>query len=123
MTAIYLYANAALYLAFAIWMTLSPWKTAAAVGYESLAPNGRSEFLVIYGGLQLGLAAFYALLGANTSYHRIGILFSLCLYAPIVVYRVITLFKFEVTKGPTVIVAGFEVALLVGAIVLCLKKG
>jgi hypothetical protein len=122
MNAIYLYINAALYLTFAIWMTLSPWKTAAAVGYQTLAPNGRSEFLVIYGGLQLGLAIFFAIVGATPNYHRLGILFALCLYAPIVIYRVVTVLKFEVNAGNTIAIGGLEVALLIGAIVLYLKS-
>lgn len=123
MTAVYFYANAALYLIFAVWMTLSPWKTAASVGYEALAANGRSEFLVIYGGLQLGLAAFFALVAATPAYHRIELLFSLCLYAPIVAYRLITLLKFEVKTGSTLAVAALEVVLLLVAIILYLKKG
>src|SRR5688572_27143599 len=111
MTAAYFYANAALYLIFALWMTLSPWKTAAAVGYETLAANGRSEFLVIYGGLQLGLSVFYALVAINPSYHRVGLLFSLCLYAPIVIYRVITVIKFGATQNSTLAIAALEVGL------------
>jgi len=47
MTAAYLYANAVMYAVFAVWMTLSPQRTAAALGYQSLSASGRSEYLVI----------------------------------------------------------------------------
>ncbi len=118
MTAIYLYANAALYAAFALWITLSPWKTSVAIGYESLTSSGRSEYLVVYGGLQLGLAAFFALLAVNVQMHRLGLLFSVCLYVPIVLYRLITVGRFWPVESTTLIVGALEVVLLVAAIAL-----
>jgi len=53
---IYLYANAKLYPLFANRCTLTPYSTAGNLGYIALSNAGRSEHLVIYGGLQLGLA-------------------------------------------------------------------
>jgi hypothetical protein len=117
-TAAYLYLNSALYIVFAIWMTLSPWRTATAMGFEQLAASGRSEYLVIYGGLQLGLAAFFGFAASSASMHRTGLLFALCLYAPIVLYRVITVWRFWPVKGLTLTVAALEVALLVAALFL-----
>jgi hypothetical protein len=121
MTAVYLYLNAALYLIFAIWMTLSPWKTAMSVGYESLSQSGKSEYLVIYGGLQLGFSIFYGLTAASPALQRSGLLFSLCLYAPLVVYRAVTVIKFWPVKSNTLIIGALEVALLLGAIVLSIR--
>lgn len=118
MTAAYLWLNTALYIIFAIWMTLSPWRTATAMGFEQLAPSGRSEYLVIYGGLQFGLAAFFGIAAASTSMHRTGVLFAVCLYAPIVLYRVITVWRFWPVKGLTLTVALLEIGLLLGALVL-----
>jgi len=117
-TAIYLYANAVLYAAFALWITISPWKTAVAIGYESLTASGRSEYLVVYGGLQLGLAAFFALLAVNESTHRLGLMFSICMYVPIVLYRLITVGRFWPVASTTLIVGALEVILLVAAIAL-----
>jgi hypothetical protein len=117
MIAAYLYLNAALYLIFAVWQTLSPWKTATALGFESLANSGRSEFLVIYGGLQLGLAAFFAWTAMSESTQRVGLIFALCLYAPLVLYRVVTVVKFWPVKGLTVGVGCLEASLLIAAII------
>ena len=122
MTPLYLYVNAGLYLIFAVWMTLSPWKTAAAVGYDSLAANGRSEFLVIYGGLQLGLAIFFAFIAMNSTYHRIGLVFSLCLYAPIVIYRIITVIRFHAMQGSTLAIGALEIGLLCAATLLYFRN-
>lgn len=118
MTAIYLYANAALYAAFALWITISPWKTSVSIGYEALSASGRSEYLVVYGGLQLGLAAFFALLAVDSEAHRMGLLFSICLYVPIVLYRLITVGRFWPVASTTLIVGALEIILLVAAIAL-----
>jgi hypothetical protein len=118
MTAAYLYLNAALYLSFALWMTLNPWKTATGVGYEVLSSSGRSEYLVIYGGLQLGLAIFFAATAASAEWQRLGIIFALCLYAPVVLYRIITVMKFGPVKSTTLAVGGMELLLLLGAVIL-----
>lgn len=113
MTATYLYANAVLYAVFAIWQTLSPWKTAAAVGYESLSASGRSEYLVVYGGLQLGLAAFFIFAAASPLWQRAGLMLAVCLYLPIVAYRTVTVIRFWPVGSTTLVVAGLEVALLI----------
>ncbi|TLY47391.1 MAG: DUF4345 domain-containing protein [Gammaproteobacteria bacterium] len=85
MTRIYLYFNAALYLLFAIWCTLAAADTAARIGYVVLSPSGLSEFLVVYGGMELGFAAFFAWCARRAE--RAGLLFALCLYAPVVIWR------------------------------------
>ena len=118
MIPIYLWINAALYLIFAVWMTLLPTRTAAAVGYISLDNSGRSEFLVVYGGLQLGLAGFFAWTAWQPPLQKTGVIFALCLYAPIVVYRLVTLGRFWPVSRTTLVVAILEVALLVGAVFL-----
>ena len=115
---IYLALNAALYLIFALWMTFLPTQTAAAVGYTALNNAGRSEFLVVYGGLQLGLAAFFAWAAWTPGMHRAGIVFALCLYLPIAVYRLVTVARFWPVSKTTLMVGGLEVLLLIGAVIL-----
>jgi len=120
---IYLYANAALYLLFAALCTLNPWGTASGVGYIGLSAGGRSEYLVVYGGLQLGLALIFATL-ARGDYptQRLGILCALCLYAPIVVYRLTSVVRYWPVAGMTVAVGTLEILLLVAALVLRLRS-
>src|ERR1700712_2913373 len=81
----YLYLNALLYLLFAIWCTAAPASTAMNLGYLALSAGGQSEYLVIYGGLQLGLAILFYLLARHEAHVRLGILVSLGLYGPIVI--------------------------------------
>jgi hypothetical protein len=93
MAAAYLYLNAALYALFAVWCTVAPGSTARNIGYTSLSSGGRSEYLVIYGGLQLGLAALFWVLARNPATLRLGLQISIGLYAPIVLYRIITVIR------------------------------
>lgn len=113
----YFYLNAFLYAGLALWCTLSPAKTAQGIGYTELNRSGHSEYLVIYGGLQIGLALFYAYLGYHAeTVARLGALFSVLLYAPIVAYRFVTVIRFSPVAGLTLGTAALESFLLLGAL-------
>ncbi len=116
--AIYLWFNAVVYLLLAIYCTVRAADSARGLGYLSLNNSGQSEYLVIYGGLQLGLALAFAVFARTADLHRVGIQFALCLYAPIVLYRVITVIRFWPVQNTTLGVAALEVALLIAAIAL-----
>ena len=121
--ALYLYVNAALYLLFAAWCTFSPWKTSLNLGYQALSSSGRSEYLVIYGGLQLGLAALFAYTAMNPQLQRHGVLIALFFYVPIVAYRVFTVLRFWPVRSTTLYVGALELLLLVAGILLwCLAR-
>jgi hypothetical protein len=119
--ALYLYLNAALYLVLAIWVTLIPWRTAASIGFESLSASGRSEYLVVYGGMELGFAVFFALTAWNAEHRRLGLLFALCLYAPIVLYRAFTVLRHGPVSATTLTVAALEVVLLAWGVALWMR--
>ena len=91
-------------------------------GYASLDSGGRSEYLVVYGGLQLGLALIYVLLArGDATLVRFGILASVCLYAPIVVYRAITVLRIWPAPSLTLVVGALELGLLAVAVVLLMR--
>jgi hypothetical protein len=115
MASVYLYFNSALYLLFAIWCTLAPQKTAQSLGYSALSSAGRSEYLVIYGGLQFGLAILFALLARDPSLLRFGLKVSLFLYLPIVAYRIVTVWRFWPVPPLTLGTGVLEFCLLVSA--------
>ena len=116
MAKFYLVFNAVLYAAFALWCTVKWGQTSQASGYQALSNAGRSEYLVIYGGLQLGMAAFYAYTALNPQYQAIGIVFSLCTYVAIVLYRLTTIWLYWPVGHVTLCLAGLETLLLIGAI-------
>lgn len=89
MTQAYLYLNSLLYLYVAVRTTLAPQSTATRLGYLTLSNQGRAEYLVVYGGLQIALALIFFLLARDAAYYRVGLLVSMSFYAPIVLYRVV----------------------------------
>jgi hypothetical protein len=113
---IYLYINATLYLLFAIWCTLAPSSTARNLGYVTLANAGRSEYLVIYGGLQLGLAMIFFMLARSAAYLNLGIVLAIALYAPIVLYRMLTVARNWPVGTVTIASGCLEALLLIGAV-------
>ncbi|AJC45406.1 MULTISPECIES: hypothetical protein [Xanthomonas] len=113
----YLWFNAALYALLAVWCTLLPAQTAAAVGYVGLDRSGQSEYLVIYGGLQLGMAFLFGYF-ARTGQLRTGLLLALAFYVPIVLYRSASLLRLWPVGPTTTGLAAFEIVLLLTALVL-----
>ena len=118
MAALYFYLNAVLYVVLAAICTIRPSQTAAGIGFTELNKSGRSEYLVVYGGLQLGLGLFYFLLGRDPAYARVGILFSLLLYTPMVAYRMVSLWLHRPTSPVTLGTAALEILLLLWAFIL-----
>lgn len=89
------------------------------MGYSTLSSGGRSEYLVVYGGLQLGLALIYlALARGDAALVRFGVVASVCLYAPIVAYRIVTVLRFWPTPALTLTVGALELGLLMAGAVL-----
>lgn len=113
----YLYLNAALYALLALWCTLFPQTTASAVGYQVLSKSGQSEYLVIYGGLQLGMAFLFAYF-ARTRQPRNGLVLALAFYVPIVLYRAFTLAKLWPVEPTTMLLAALEWCLLIAGVLL-----
>ncbi|MEO8364870.1 MAG: DUF4345 domain-containing protein [Pseudoxanthomonas sp.] len=116
----YLYLNAALYALLAAWCTLAPARTAAAVGYQVLDKSGQSEYLVIYGGLQLGMAFLFAYF-AWTSQPRNGLVLALAFYVPIVLYRAFTLASLWPLAPATLVLSVLEWLLLIAGAMLWLR--
>jgi hypothetical protein len=119
---LYLLINAALYLLLAIWCTVKHTSTAAGSCYVELNNSGHSEYLVIYGGLQLGLAAIFAYLGFHAEYHRLGLLVALMFYVPIVLYRGVTILLYKPVSTATLAIGALEAVLLIVALVLWLRS-
>ena len=115
MIEIYLWANAVIYVLFALWCTFKKDQTAKASGYLNLNASGWSEYLVIYGGLQFGLAFYFAYLAFHETLHQTGIIFAMLLYVPIVIYRVITIYHYRPVKRTTLAIGLMEILLLTGA--------
>ena len=115
MTAAYLWFNAAMYLIFALLCTLKSGKTTVAQGFLTLDNNGRCEYFAIYGGMEMGFAAFYAICAMKPEFRSAGLLFSQCMYAGIVVWRMTALVSLNGISPMTKGIAALEVVLFAGA--------
>jgi hypothetical protein len=121
MAVAYLWLNSALYFIFAVLCTLRVDKVTQAQGFLSLDANGRCEYLTVYGGMEMGFAAFFAACALKSEYRGAGILFALCMYAGIVAYRTVCLVTFSDISVTTKSIAGLEIVLLICAALLFAK--
>jgi hypothetical protein len=116
MIAAYLWVNAVLYIGLAVWCTVRPALSAQSLGFVSLDASGRSEYLTIYGGLQMGLGLAFAIAAWKPALQPVGLAFALSLYAPIVLWRLVSVGAHGPVTSLTLAVAGLETLLLLGAI-------
>lgn len=113
MIAIYLWANALLYAVFAALCTLKASATSQSMGYLSLDRGGRSEFLTVYGGMELGLALVFAWMAWRPVLNRTGLAIALLIYVPIVAFRLIGWVRLWPVQRTTLGTGLLEMALLV----------
>lgn len=121
MTTAFLYLNAAIYFAFSLWCTLAASTTAQSLGFLSMSPSGKAEYLTVYGGLQMGLAIIFGWT-AWSGELRFGLIVAMALYAPLVLWRVGALSVHGPLAPVTLYVAGLELAMLIVAGVLWLNQ-
>lgn len=108
MTKVFLAIVGATYLLLAIWCAVLPAKTSQAIGFDVTPGSGQSEYLVIYGGLQLalGLVFIWPLFknDAITSSLSVCVLVHGC----IVLFRTISFFRYSEIGSMTNILAVME---------------
>ncbi|HTL15148.1 MAG TPA: DUF4345 domain-containing protein [Thermomonas sp.] len=118
MTARYLWLNAVLFIAFAAWCALRAEPTAQALGFTAMDAGGRTEYLAVYGGLQLGLGLLFAWTARAPDRLRFGLLLALALYGPIVALRGIGLLRYGPVPLLTQVTAAGEALMLLLALAL-----
>lgn len=118
MTTAFLWLNAAMYAVFAVWCTVAPGKTSEAIGFAFTKGGARSEYLVVYGGMELGFAVFFALCALRPAWATGGLVFATCLYAALALYRVASLFIYDGLTPFVYIMCAIEVTFAVIAAVL-----
>ncbi|MEP6900024.1 MAG: DUF4345 domain-containing protein, partial [Rhodanobacter sp.] len=118
MIALYLWANALLYAIFAALCSLRLSVTSRSMGFLSLDRGGQSEYLTVYGGLQLGLALVFAWMAWRPELQRTGLAVALLVYAPIVAFRLIGWLRLWPVQRVTLATGMLEAALLLIALLL-----
>jgi hypothetical protein len=122
MVTAYLAVNAVLYVIFAAWCSLAPQQTSTFLGLAPSNPAGESEYLAVYGGLQAGLAVFYAMAAFTPGHRRAALLFSLAIYGGIVALRTVAVVRLGLADlGNARYAYVLEIALLIAALALVVR--
>jgi hypothetical protein len=123
MVVAYLAFNAVLYAALGAWCALAPESTSAFLGLTLVGPAGRSEYLAVYGGLQLGFAAFFGLAVAAPRHRASALGFAALVYGGIVVLRTTAVVRFGFAAlGNARFAYVLEIVLLAAALALLLRR-
>jgi len=116
---IFLTVVGAIYLGLAVWCSVSPVVTSDKVGFDLKPGSGQSEFLVIYGGLELALALIFFLPLVRPDYLISSLLACVIVHACLVAFRTVSLFLYSDISSMTYRLAVGEWVILILA-VICL---
>jgi len=110
------------YIGLAGWCSLQPEKTAKAVGFSLSPGSGQSEFLVVYGGLELalGLIFLWPLIRPEESHFPLVV--CLIVHACLVLFRTISFFLYSSIESTTYYLAATEWAIFLCSVYLVLRK-
>lgn len=117
-TKLFLTAGGLLYLGLAVYCVLSPQKASEAVHLERVGAGGKSEFLVIYGGLELAMAAIFLLPWTGLINERQTLYIFLIVHAILVVFRTVSYFLYGPLPSSTQKLAIGEWVLLIGGLLV-----
>ena len=106
------------YIALAVWCSVAPGKTSQAVGFDLQPGSGQSEFLVVYGGLELALGILFLLPQLRNEQTLFSLQACLIVHAGLVVFRSIGFITFTGVGAKTYFLAAVEWTIFVTAFVL-----
>ena len=121
MLLIYLWLNAVMYLFLGAWCTVMPDKTATSIGFAFTKAGARSEYITVYGGMEVGLGVFFMLTALNPAWRQAGLLLGLCLYGGLALWRLYTFLTIDGVTGFPRFAFVLESVLFVAALLLVLR--
>ena len=120
---IFLAITGALYLILAAWCSIAPATTSDKVGFELKPGSGQSEFLVIYGGLEVAMAIIFLLPFFRAEYLHSSLLACVVIHACLVAFRTVSFFLYRDIPSLTIKLAiGEWVILIIAVVCLLLTK-
>lgn len=112
-----------MYLGLAVWCSVSPVATSQKLGFELKPGSGQSEFLVIYGGLELGMSLIFFLPLLRQDCLIGSLLACILIHACLVAFRSYSLFVYSDISAMTYQLAiGEWVLLLLSIVCLFLSR-
>jgi hypothetical protein len=111
-----------IYLYLAVWCSLMPERTSRLVGFELMPGAGQSEFLVIYGGLELAMALIFLLPLLLPRQLLSSLLTCLIIHGCLVLFRSVSFFLYPDIASMVRTLAISEWLIFLGAAVLFWKE-
>ncbi len=104
------------YLGLAIWCSIRPGQTSQSVGFTLTPGSGQSEFLVVYGGLELGLGIVFLipLFRSETTWHALAA--CAIIHGCLVLFRSIGFILFSGIHATTYVLAIVEWLIFLGSL-------
>ncbi len=122
MARIFLAIVGAAYLILAGWCALMPEKTSRAVGFTLQTGSGQSEFLTIYGGLQLALGMAFLWPLFRPADVAFPLFLCLLIHGCLVAFRTLSFFLYNGIPTTTYSFAATEWIIFIVAAVLYWRK-
>lgn len=115
---IFLLLAGLLYLALAVYCTVRPQAAAETVHLAPEGAGGQSEFLVIYGGLELAMAVLFILPVFGLYPQRPALITFLVIHGLLVSFRTVSFFLYGPLPSSTTKLAIGEWVLFIGGLLL-----
>ncbi len=116
MTRLFLALVGAAYLLLAAWCIAKPGQTSNSVGLTLQPGSGQSEYLVVYGGLQLGLGLFFMWPLIRNDAEQSVLVLCVVLHGCLILMRTSSLLMYPGIQPTTYYLAGVEWAIFLGAL-------
>lgn len=110
------------YIGLGIWCAVAPQKTAKAVGFVLQPGQGQSEFLTVYGGLEVALGLLFLWPLYKSEEVAFPLLACLVVHACLVLFRTIGFFIYTGLETTTYLLAATEWIIFLGATALFISK-
>ena len=109
------------YLSLGIWCSLLPEMTSASVGFDLHPGKGQSEFLTVYGGLEVGLGLVFLWPVVKRSDITFALHSCLVIHSGLVLFRSISFFCYTRFETATYVLAAIEWTILVFSAILFIQ--
>jgi hypothetical protein len=111
-----------IYILLAVWCSLVPQKTSKAVGLDLQPGQGQSEFLTVYGGLQIALGFVFLWPVYRPEEVNFSLFLCLTIHGCLVLFRTASFFLYKGFSTTTYFFALTEWIVFLGAAILSWRK-
>lgn len=122
MTRFFLAAVGITYLGLGLWCAALPEKAATSVGFQLQPGQGQSEFLTVYGGLEVGLGLVFLWPLYRREEVALPLLACFLIHAGLVLFRTLSFFLYTGFETTTYLLAVTEWVIFLGAAGLLFLK-